>query len=563
MLKKSKALYIVAGVASILASWTKSVAASILGSLFDLMGTSSNADLCAAVWKLGSAYFAQAGLSYLSTLALAVASNRIGREIRERFFTSILKQDISFFDEISSGELTHQLSHDVGSLQTATRTSFTKGIDSVTSLVTCSYYLWCASPKLAIAVLSLLPVMALAANSVTYVLRSISSQMKAAANRASGIATETFSSVRTVRSFTAEERECKRYADALDEASKLKFKMAVAAGSFYSLLALGINLTSLLVGAYGGYLVTAGELSRGDIASALTQVMLLERAMARISMVATDVAKAVQGAVHIFDMMDRQPVVNVIGSGSCPKINGSIDINRVSFSYPSRPAAKVLNGVSLHCKMGEVVALVGPSGSGKTTITSLIERFYDVNEGSVRIDGIDIKDIDPHWLRRHVSIVSQEPSLWRCSILENIRYGRPNATDDEIYEAARRANADDFIREFPEGYATELGERGVLLSGGQKQRIAIARALLSNPKILLLDEATSALDNQSERLVQEALDELMVGRTVIVIAHRLSTIRNADRIYVMHKGGLSSLGATTISWSGREVCIGRCGAIAR
>ena len=403
IMRESKWFYVIAGLASVASSWFKSISASMLGSLFDVMGNGSSADYLAVLWRLGGAYFAQAGCAYAASVALAIATTRLGQELRTRFFASLLGQDIDFFDETSTGELAHQLSHDVGSLQTSVRTLFSKGVESGASLLTCSYFLWCSSPKLAVSILGLLPILSIGANGVTYLLRNLSVQAREASNHATGIASEVLASVRTVRAFTSEAREEKRYANALDEASNLKIRIALAAGGFYALLGLGINLITLFVGYAAG-----NELSKGEIAGAFTQVMLLERAIARLSMVGTNVAKAVQGAEHIFDIIDRRAIVNAVGLGARPPILGDIEVRNVSFTYPSRPDALVLDDLTLRFPKGKVAALVGPSGSGKTTVISLIERFYDVDKGEILIDGEDVRDIEPLWLRKHVGVVSQE-----------------------------------------------------------------------------------------------------------------------------------------------------------
>ncbi|GAB9477838.1 Multidrug resistance protein abc superfamily, partial [Globisporangium polare] len=226
-------------------------------------------------------------------------------------------------------------------------------------------------------------------------------------------------------------------------------------------------------------------------------------------------------------------------------VTGAIDISNVSFAYPSRPEVMVCSNYNLSIQAGETVALVGPSGSGKSTIVSLLERFYDPLSGCVKIDGVDVRELNVKWLRAQVGLVGQEPALFATSIMENIRYGAPGASDAQVVEAAKMANAYNFIKDFPQGFATEVGERGTQLSGGQKQRIAIARAIIKNPPILLLDEATSALDTESERIVQESLDQLLATskRTTIIVAHRLSTIRNADRIAVHSGGSIVEIGS--------------------
>mmetsp|Transcript_3431 Transcript_3431/g.3905 ORF Transcript_3431/g.3905 Transcript_3431/m.3905 type:complete len:482 (-) Transcript_3431:2569-4014(-) len=456
--------------------------------------------------------------------------------------------DIAYFDEHKTGEITHQLTQDISSLQTSVRTCFTRGIEGFTALVSGSVYLYIESPKLATTMLGILPIMSFVANGVGYFLRGVSEKVRKATTKATGVASESISSIRTIRSFGGEERELERYREVLDEVTKQKRVMAVAAGGFYASLGLGLNLIALLVCGYGGYLVQQGELTKGGVAAVATQVQMLERALARLSMLSAQVVKAFRASEHVFDTINLVPVVNTANGGKGLKpddgmVSGRIDFKDVYFRYPSRPEFTVLKGFNLSIKPGQVVALVGQSGSGKTTTTSLLERFYDSSSGEILIDGMNVRDIHPDRLHEIVGTVSQEPVLFATTIFENIRYGKPEATKDEVIEAARLANAHNFIDSFPEGYDTKLGERGALLSGGQKQRVAIARAILSNPKVLLLDEATSSLDNESEKLVQNALNTLMQGRTTLIIAHRLTTVEGADVICVVNNGRIIESGS--------------------
>jgi ATP-binding cassette subfamily B protein len=270
--------------------------------------------------------------------------------------------------------------------------------------------------------------------------------------------------------------------------------------------------------------------------------LFLAFALGGLSGLFGDFNKAIGASERVFELMDRIPgVVNQHGR-RLPTVRGEVRLEGVRFHYPTRADAGVLDGVSLALEPGKVLALVGPSGSGKSTVAQLLARFYDPVEGVVTLDDVDVRELDTRWLREQVGAVSQEPVLFAASIAENIRYGRPLATDAEVEAAARAANAHTFVTNFPEGYATLVGERGVRLSGGQKQRIAIARAILKDPRILVLDEATSALDAESEHLVQEALERLMVGRTVLVIAHRLSTVKDADTVVVLEAGRIAESG---------------------
>lgn len=263
----------------------------------------------------------------------------------------------------------------------------------------------------------------------------------------------------------------------------------------------------------------------------------VQRSLAQLSLLIGQYVRACSAGERIFEFIDSKHKIPAIGGSTLTLPIGEIQFESVQFSYPTRPGQIILNNFNLNLEPGTVTAICGPSGSGKSTIAALIERFYDVNKGSIKIDGIDIRSLDCRWLRGDlIGYINQEPTLFATTIKENIRFGKPDASDQEVYEAAKLANADEFIRQFPDGYNTQVGERGLAVSGGQKQRIAIARAILKNPTILILDEATSALDTAAEKSVQEALERVMKGKTVLIIAHRLSTIQNADKIIVLSKG---------------------------
>jgi ATP-binding cassette subfamily B protein len=292
---------------------------------------------------------------------------------------------------------------------------------------------------------------------------------------------------------------------------------------------------------YGGRLVVAGELSVGALTSFLMYTLVVAMSFSGVAELWAEFMRASGAADRVFELLDRVPAIPS-GGQHVPELKGHVEFRDVRFAYPTRPDVPVLKGLNLELRPGEVVAVVGPSGAGKSTLASLMSRFYDPQGGAVHLDGHPLTSLDPDWLRRHIGLVAQEPQLFSCSIADNIRYGRPEATDAQVEEAARAANAHDFIQRFPEGYQTHVGERGVQLSGGQKQRVAIARAVLKDPRLLILDEATSALDAESEHLVKDALERLMKGRTTLIIAHRLSTVASADRVLVLEGGNVVQSG---------------------
>jgi ATP-binding cassette subfamily B protein len=287
---------------------------------------------------------------------------------------------------------------------------------------------------------------------------------------------------------------------------------------------------------YGGVLVARGSLTAGSLTAFLVYTLLIAMSLGALAELWAEAMRGLGAADRVFALMDRVPGMPLEGGEQPAACEGALTLDAVRFAYPTRPDTEVLSGLDLEIRSGEVVALVGASGAGKSTIAALVGRLYDPTSGRVLLDGRDLRELDPAWLRSQIGVVPQEPVLFSSSVEENVRYGRPDATHEEVVLACRAAHADAFIRSFPEGYATKVGERGQQLSGGQRQRIAIARAVLKDPRILLLDEATSALDAESEALVQDALERLMVGRTAIVIAHRLSTVARADRVLVLERG---------------------------
>jgi ABC-type multidrug transport system fused ATPase/permease subunit len=292
---------------------------------------------------------------------------------------------------------------------------------------------------------------------------------------------------------------------------------------------------------YGGRMLSSGTMSFGELTSFLLYTFTVAFAIGALSGLWEDFAKALGASERVFELMDRRPAV-AGGSLRPASLEGRVAFEGVAFAYPSRKDQVVLQDLSMRLEPGEVVAVVGPSGAGKSTVAALLSRFYDPDGGRILLDEQPLTTLSPDWLREQVGVVSQEPILFATTIAENIRYGRPDASEAEVRAAARAANAHDFVTGFPEGYQTPVGERGVRLSGGQKQRIAIARAVLKDPRVLVLDEATSALDAESEHLVQEALDRLMQARTTLVIAHRLSTVRDADRVVVLDEGRVAQVG---------------------
>jgi ATP-binding cassette subfamily B protein len=392
-------------------------------------------------------------------------------------------------------------------------------------------------------VLALAVVPAVVGGAVVYgrAVRKVSRQVQDALARSTEVAEETLSGIRTVRAFAREEAEARRYGDAVQESFRLARRRAAMGAAFGGGMAFAGYGAVALVLWYGGSLLVAGRMTVGELTSFVLYTFTVAFGLGALSGVWEDLVKALGAGERVFELLDRQPRV-ASGGIRPPDVVGTVRFEEAGFAYPARPDAPVLRGVNLELRRGEVTALVGPSGAGKSTVAALLSRFYDPQEGALRLDGTDLRELDASWLREQVGVVSQEPILFATTIAHNIRYGRESATDAQVEAAARAAHAHMFISSFPDGYYTLVGERGVRLSGGQKQRVAIARALLKDPRVLVLDEATSALDAESEHLVQEALRTLMAGRTTLVIAHRLSTVKEADRVVVMDRGRIVQSG---------------------
>jgi ATP-binding cassette subfamily B protein len=395
--------------------------------------------------------------------------------------------------------------------------------------------LFVTSPKLAAMMIAVVPAIAISAVAYGRRVRRLSKQVQDRLAEAGAVAEESLSGLRTVRSFAAEGLEHRRYRRALDDAYRLTKRRALNSSSFLAFVSFAGYAAAALVFWYGGKLVQAGRLSVGQLTSFLIYTLIVGFALGALADLWADFMKAVGAADRIFTLLDRTPAMASMGER--PRdVAGLVEFSGARFAYPTRPEVTVLDRLNLELRPGEVVAVVGPSGAGKSTIAALLSRFYDPVEGEVRLDGRDLRRLDPDWLRRQIGTVAQEPILFSTSIAANILYGRPDASQADVEAAAATANADSFIRAFPQGYETLVGERGVQLSGGQKQRVAIARAVLKDPRILILDEATSALDAQNEELVRSALEQLMRGRTTLVIAHRLSTVIGANRVIVLDHG---------------------------
>lgn len=478
---------------------------------------------------------------------MQISGQKIVRNLRASIFSSILKQEVAFFDRSRTGELINRLSADTVVVGNSITDNLSNGLRAVAQAAAGVSMMFYVSPSLASFVLLIVPPVSVLAVVYGRYLRSISKRTQDALAQATQLAEERISNMRTVRAFGKELSEVNKYTQKTDQVFSLAKKEAVVRAGFFGVTGLSGNIMILSVLYKGGLLMASQHMTVGELSSFLLYTFWVGISIAGLSSFYSELMKGFGAGARLWELLDRKPEFSQNeGLVLHPEqLKGQLQFHDISFAYPTRKDAPIFHNLSLQVPAGTIMAVVGSSGSGKSTLVSLLLRLYDPDAGFISVDGHDIRDLNPYWLRSQIGTVSQEPVLFSCSIRDNIAYGAddPEAiTTEEIYTAAREANAYNFVKSFPQGFDTVVGEKGVLLSGGQKQRIAIARALLKNPKILLLDEATSALDAENELLVQEALERLMEGRTVIVIAHRLSTIQNANSVAVLDQQRVGECG---------------------
>uniref|UniRef100_A0A8B9TLP4 Phosphatidylcholine translocator ABCB4 n=1 Tax=Anas platyrhynchos TaxID=8839 RepID=A0A8B9TLP4_ANAPL len=482
--------------------------------------------------------------AYLQTSFWTLAAGRQIKKIREKFFHAIMRQEIGWFDVNDVGELNTRLTDDVSKINEGIGDKIGLLVQSLTTFVTGFIVGLVRGWKLTLVILAVSPVLGLSAALWAKVLSTFTDKEQAAYAKAGAVAEEVLGSIRTVIAFGGQEKEIKRYHKNLEDAKRIGIKKAITANISMGVAFLLIYASYALAFWYGTTLILNDEYTIGKVLTVFFSVLIGAFSMGQTAPSIEAFANARGAAYAVFNIIDNEPQIDSYSeTGYKPDhIKGNLEFQNVHFSYPSRPDVQILKGLNLKVNCGQTVALVGGSGCGKSTTVQLIQRFYDPKEGTITIDGQDIKTLNVRYLREIIGVVNQEPVLFATTIAENIRYGREDVTMEEIEKATKEANAYDFIMKLPKKFETVVGERGAQLSGGQKQRIAIARALVRNPKILLLDEATSALDTESESVVQAALDKAREGRTTIVVAHRLSTVRNADLIAVFESGVITEEG---------------------
>ncbi|KAM3331877.1 hypothetical protein ACQJBY_027641 [Aegilops geniculata] len=483
--------------------------------------------------------------SFLQVSCWTMTGERQSIRIRSLYLEAVLKQDVSFFDvEMTTGEAISRMSADTVLVQDALGEKVGKYAQLLTTFVGCFIIGFIRGWMLALVMLACIPPNILSFAIMSRLRSQISARRQASYADAGNVVEQTIGAIRTVISFNGEKKAVALYNTLTKRAYKATVLEGIATGlgtgGIFSVFFCGYSLAFW----YGAKLIINEGYTGGQVVNIVLAMLTGSMAIGTASPSISAIAEGQSAAYRLFEIMNKEPKIDITDTSGIvlDDIRGDVELNNVFFRYPARPEQLILNGLSLHVPSGTTMAIVGESGSGKSTIISLVERFYDPQAGNVLIDGINIKSMKLQWIRGMISLVSQEPLLFMTSIKDNITYGKEGATLEEIKRAAELANAANFIEKLPNAYETMVGQNGAQLSGGQKQRIAIARAILKNPRVLLLDEATSALDVESERVVQEALNRIMVGITTLIVAHRLSTVKNADCIAVVHQGKVAERG---------------------
>ena len=483
----------------------------------------------------------RAAASFGGNYLLGWVGERVVADLRKRVYRHLHRQSLRFFSNNRTGDLTSRLTNDVGSVRSAVTDALSNLLTQSLSLLGSVALMVVLNWRLSLIIFLVVPAVTVFAVYFGRKIRSLARRIQDRLADTTAVAEEALAAIRVVKSFARSDYEVNRYSDAVEDLfGTARYRVLVTA-LFRSTV--GLLFFAALVGIfwYGGIEVLAGRLTEGDLVAFIFYAFNIARSVGGLSQLYSTFNSAAGATERLFDLLDTTPDLQDAPEAiALPPVEGHVRFDDVTFAYDDgRP---VLRNIDLDVRPGETVALVGPSGAGKSTLVSLIPRFYDPQQGRVTVDGYDLRSVTHRSLRGQIAAVSQEVHLFNAPIRENIRYGRLEASDEAIEDAARAANAHDFIVELPDGYDAEVGERGVKLSGGQRQRVAIARALLRDARLLLLDEATSSLDSASEALVQEALERLVEGRTTFIIAHRLSTVQTADRLFVLNEGRIVQRG---------------------
>jgi ABC-type multidrug transport system fused ATPase/permease subunit len=518
-----------------------------MGMLVDCVNKKDSALANQIALGLGLVLILQSVFSFFRLSLFVNFTENTLANVRLALYTNLVKLPMSFFSQKRVGELNSRISNDIGQIQDTLTTTIAEFLRQFILIIGSFIMLASINIKLTIMMVSVVPLVGVAAVIFGRFIRKYSKKVQDQVAESQVVVEETMQGISIVKAFANEWYEIERYKEKIKEVVKIAIKGGQFRGYFASFIIICLFGTIVAVVWYGVQLSIAGEITVGELFTFILYSSYVGASSGGIAELYAQMQKAIGATERVFELLEEIPEkINTTQSAAVvEKIKGNVTFKNVAFHYPSRKEVKVLKDVSFTASFGQKIAIVGPSGAGKSTIASLLLRFYNVNEGEILIDEKNIYDYDLENLRGNMSIVPQDVILFGGTIRENIAYGKPNATEEEILIAAKQANAYNFIESFPEKFETIVGERGIKLSGGQRQRIAIARALLKNPSILILDEATSSLDSESEKLVQEALEILMEGRTSIIIAHRLSTIRSADQILVLDNGEITEQGTHT------------------
>ncbi|MFG4002422.1 ABC transporter ATP-binding protein [Flavobacterium aquidurense] len=516
----------------------------LMGMLIDCVKNKNNDQANQIALGLIVILFLQSFCSFFRLSLFVNFTENTLANLRLSLYTNLVKLPMTFFSQKRVGELNSRISADITQIQDTLTSTIAEFLRQFILIIGGVILLATESFKLTLLMLAVVPLVAVAAVIFGRFIRKYSKQVQDQVAESQVIVEETMQGISIVKAFANEWYEVARYKGKISEVVKLAIKGGKYRGYFASFIIFCLFGAIVAVVWYGVRLSIAGEMSVGQLISFVLYSTFVGASFGGIAELYAQIQKAIGATERVFELLEETPEKINATQNAAPleKIKGNVSFKNVAFSYPSRKEVQVLKNVNFTAEFGQKIAIVGPSGAGKSTISSLLLRFYDIESGEITVDGKNIYDYDLENLRGNMSIVPQDVILFGGTIKENIAYGKPDATHQEIMLAAKQANALNFVEGFPEKFETVVGERGVKLSGGQRQRIAIARALLKNPSILILDEATSSLDSESEKLVQEALEVLMEGRTSIIIAHRLSTIRNADKILVLDNGKITEQG---------------------
>ncbi|VBB09273.1 abc transporter [Lucifera butyrica] len=507
----------------------------------DVLATKNMAMLNLIAGGIAGIYLLRGIFFYGQTYLMSYVGQKVVIDIRAGIYRHLQRLSLSYFEKRQTGVIMSYITNDVAAVQSALVDNVIELVTEATTLIGSMAAMFYLDWKLSLLTFITMPLVAQTINIFGGKVKRASTNNQERIADITAVLQEAISAVRVIKSFGREEYEIERFGRENYSNFRAQMKIAQLMATLTPLIEFLAALGVTVIVWFGGREVITGHLTTGSLMAYLIYIVNLSNPMKRLSRVYGNIQRAMAAAERIFAVLDTEPEIqNLPEAVELPAITGHVAFQQVDFAY--RTGERVLHDINLEAKPGQMIAIVGPSGAGKTTIANLIPRFYDPSGGTIRIDGLDIKTVTLQSLRRQIGIVPQETVLFNGTVYENILYGDLEATREEVITAAQAANAHNFITGMPDGYETQIGERGSKLSGGQRQRIAIARAILKNPRVLILDEATSALDTESEKLVQEALDKLMIGRTSFVIAHRLSTVQRADTILVMEKGKIIERG---------------------